>query len=85
MIAGCEYCGRSLYLSEGDSCKGCGAPIMARSIAQMPVIMYDPNIWPSGTGALEYVLGRPGVNIPVDLQRLPAGRKLSDSWIMYGR
>lgn len=78
MIVGCEYCGRSLYLSEGDNCKGCGAPVMARNA---PAIMYDATVF---TGNTMKFLARPGVNIPVDLDRLPQqGKKLSD--IYHGR
>jgi len=43
MIAGCEYCGRSLYLSEGDNCKGCGAlrAFLYREKGQMNTTSYD--------------------------------------------
>jgi hypothetical protein len=75
-IEGCDYCGRSLYLSEGDSCKGCGAPIMARA----PAIVYESTIL--APGDLRWI-GTPGVNIPLNLSVLPPGAKLIDHYFEW--
>jgi hypothetical protein len=77
MREGCEYCGRSAYMNDGPTCDGCGAPVK-------PVGIYG-----DGSGTLAYIydprvfdeevpfLGRPGVNIPINLQQLPKNNKSS--------
>lgn len=68
-MSGCEYCGRSLYLSEGDTCKGCGAPLMDHNA--LPAVMYDRTILTDE----QVYLFRPGENIPI---RLPEGKKIGN-------
>lgn len=66
-IGRCEYCGRGMYLSEGDSCKGCGSPFPPVS-RHVPVIMYDS----SKIDPAEIATFRPGMNIPIGGVRFEA-------------
>lgn len=87
-ISQCEFCGRSNYLSDDLSCKGCGAPIPIAA-ARMPMMLYNPDVLPrevslsyqdgdttylrsEGTPAMG-VLGR---NIPISV---PEHSRISDS------
>ena len=56
----CEYCRRVSSLPVGANCIGCGAPVRATGRA----IIYDPRVFDAET--IKF-LGRPGVNIPVNL------------------
>ncbi len=57
----CEYCGRGMYLSEGDTCKGCGSPFPPVHQTK-PAMMYDPRVF--DMNAVKD-FGRPGTNIPI--------------------
>jgi len=73
-IVQCEFCGRSSYLSDHETCSGCGAPLPIKSRS---ALMYDPRVFNQQDGAIYEMLARPGMNIPVNLP-LPRRGRLQD-------
>ncbi len=84
MIERCEFCGRSNYLNNHDTCNGCGAPIERKAVefdgenrtatgAYIQAMMYSR----AALGTIEYPFG-PGQNIPIDMRRLGERSRLSD-------
>jgi hypothetical protein len=73
-IIQCEYCDRSNYLSEGLTCKGCGAsPPDAK-----PAMLVDRRLYNQDNP----IFVRPGVNIPINL--LLVGKNDSASkWVHF--
>lgn len=73
-ISQCEFCGRSNYLSDDLSCRGCGAPIPIAK-AQTPMLVYDARTLNMTDAQMYQMLARPGVSIPVNI---PPRSRISD-------
>jgi hypothetical protein len=77
VIQGCDYRGRGLYLSEGDTCKGCGAPL-PHDPRTAPAVMYDPAVF--GYVFKQSFIGSPEMNIPITLTKALAVEPIARAW-----
>lgn len=70
----CEFCGRSAYMNEGETCNGCGAP----TVEATPAFMYDAKVLNHLDHDTYEWIARPGANIPVNLQVMTPRSALGD-------